>query len=66
VVFQTDAQGLLDYAQTITAGEELMSIMDVPSVPVPQTPIVLAQATTPAAPQSDFILNACKETGEHW
>jgi hypothetical protein len=49
--------------QTITAGEELMFIMDVPSVPVPQTPIVLAQATTPAAPQSDFILKACKETG---
>jgi hypothetical protein len=60
---QTDAQGLLDFAQTIIEGEELMFIMDVPSVPVQQTPIVLAQAATPAAPQPDFILKTCKETG---
>lgn len=39
-----------------------MFLMDVPSVPVQQTPIVLAQAATPAAPQPDFILKACKET----
>jgi hypothetical protein len=40
-----------------------MFIMDVPSVPVPQTPIVLVQAATPAAPQPDYILKTCKETG---
>ena len=61
---QTETQGLLDYAQTLTdTGEELMFTMDVPYVPAQQTPIVLAQAATPGAtPQPDYILKACKET----
>lgn len=64
---QTDAQGLLDYAQAVIEGEELMFIMDVPNVPVQEAPIVLAQAATPGAgatPQPDFILKDCQET-EH-
>ena len=44
---QTEAQGLLDYAQTLTEGEELMFTMDVPYVPAQDTPIVLAQAAYP-------------------
>jgi VCBS repeat-containing protein len=63
---QTDAQGLLDYAQTITnSGEELMFTMDVPSVPVQETPIVLAQAAAPGAgvaPQPDYLLIGCNDT----
>jgi hypothetical protein len=42
-----------------------MFIMDVPYVPAQQTPIVLAQAATPAAdstPQPDYILKQCQET----
>lgn len=38
-----------------------MFIMDVPSVPVPQMPIVLAQAATPTTPTPDFILKECQE-----
>ncbi len=44
-----------------------MFVMDVPSVPVQETPIVLAQAATSgtgAIPQPDFILKDCQET-EH-
>lgn len=42
-----------------------MFIMDVPSVPAQQAPIVLAQATTPTlgnTSQPDFILKDCQET----
>lgn len=42
-----------------------MFTMDVPSVPAQQTPIVLAQAATPAVgstPQPDYILKDCQET----
>ncbi len=42
-----------------------MFTMDVPYVPVHDTPIVLAQAATPAAgatPQPDYILKDCQET----
>lgn len=60
---QTAAQGLLDYAQTLTEGEELMFTLDVPYVPAQDTPIVLAQASAAsAAPQPDYLLNYCKET----
>ncbi len=59
---QADAQGLLDYTQTLITGEELMFIMDVPSVPAQQTLIVLAQTATPATPQPDYILKGCQET----
>jgi len=44
-----------------------MFTMDVPVAPAQATPIVLAQAATPAAgatPQPDYILNVCKETQE--
>ncbi|HEY6094617.1 MAG TPA: hypothetical protein VIU93_06650 [Gallionellaceae bacterium] len=57
------AQGLADYALTLIEGEELMFTMEVPYVPAQETPIVLAQAGTAAAPpQPDFILNSCQET----
>jgi hypothetical protein len=59
---QIAAQGLLDYTQNIIEGEELMFVMDVPSVPAQQTPIVLAQAATPTTPQPDYILKSCEET----
>jgi len=42
-----------------------MFIMDVPAVPAQETPIVLAQAATPAAgatPQPAYILQTCGET----
>lgn len=40
-----------------------MFIMDVPYIPAQETPIVLAQATSPVVtPQPDYILNYCKET----
>ena len=42
-----------------------MFIMDVPSIPAQETPIVLVQAATPNAgtnPQPDYILQACGET----
>ncbi|OIR01051.1 matrixin [mine drainage metagenome] len=62
---QTAAQGLLDYAQTITnTGDELMFTMDVPYVPAQDTPIVLAQAAAPGAgatPQPNYILKDCQE-----
>jgi len=61
----TDTQSLLEYALALIEGEELMFIMDVPAMLVQQTPIVLAQATTPAAgttPQPDYILQTCGET----
>jgi hypothetical protein len=39
-----------------------MFIMDVPSVPAQQTPIVLAQAAAPGATaQPDYLLKDCKE-----
>ena len=41
-------------------GEELMFTMDVPSAPAQQTPIVLAQAATPATPPN-YILKDCIE-----
>lgn len=42
---QTEAQVLLDYAQSIIeTGEEVMFTMDIPYVPVPDTAIVLVQA----------------------
>ena len=62
---QTAEQGLLGYAQTITnTGEELMFTMDVPYVPVQETPIVLAQAGATGAgatPQPNYILKGCQE-----
>jgi len=59
---QTEAQGLLDYAQTLTEGEEIMFTLDVPYVPAQDTPIVLVQAATPsAAQQPDYLLKACTE-----
>jgi len=40
-----------------------MFTMDVPTIPVQETPIVLAQAATSGTtPQPDYLLNACKET----
>jgi hypothetical protein len=60
---QTDAQVLLDYTQSLITGEELMFTMDMPYVPPQETPIVLAQASAPAAtPQPNYILNDCQET----
>lgn len=62
---QSEAQGVIDYTQTLIEGEELMFIMDVPVVPAQEAPIVLAQAATPTAgttPQPDFILQTCGET----
>jgi hypothetical protein len=62
-IVQTGAQGLLDYANTLIEGEELMFIMDIPAVPPQQTPIVLAQAATPGATVPlDYILKDCQET----
>ena len=62
---QADAQGLLDYAQNLITGEELMFIMDVPYAPAQQTPIVLTQtAVGSTTPPAGFILNECQET-EH-
>jgi len=60
---QTEAQGLLDYAQAISdTGEEIMFTMDVPYVPVQDTPLVLVQAaTSDAAQQPDYLLKACTE-----
>lgn len=62
---QTDAQGLLDYAQTLTEGEEIMFTMDVPYVPAQGAPIVLVQAATPGdgsgTQYTDYLLKACKE-----
>ena len=45
-------------------GEEIMFIMDVPYVPMQETPIVLVQAGTAAGstPQPDYILKECQET----
>ena len=57
-----DTQGLLDYTQTLVEGEEFMFTMDVPYVPVQDTPIVLAQAAAPdATTQPDYLLKACEE-----
>jgi VCBS repeat-containing protein len=57
-------QPLLDYAQTLITGEELMFTMDVPYVPAQETTISLAQADAPAGatPQPDFILKECQQT----
>lgn len=38
-----------------------MFIMDVPAVPAQQTPIVLVQATSSAAPPPDYLLKICGE-----
>jgi hypothetical protein len=58
--------GCIDYAQAVTQGEELMFIMDVPYVPVQDTPIVLVQAATSGdgstTQQSDYVLKDCMET----
>jgi hypothetical protein len=62
VTLQTEAQAMLDYSQTLITGDELMFTMDVPYVPVQDTPIVLAQAATPAVPQPDFLLKECQQT----
>jgi hypothetical protein len=61
---QSEAQGVISYTQTLIEGEELMFIMDVPSIPAQETPIVLAQAAAPAGstPQPDYILQTCGET----
>lgn len=62
---QTAVQELLDYANNITTGDELMFTMDVPYIPVQDAPIVLAQTAAPAAgstPQPDFILKDCQQT----
>ena len=59
-----DAQGLLDYTQTLITGEELMFTMDVPSVPAQQTQIVQTQAATTNAGKAsrpDYILKDCTE-----
>jgi VCBS repeat-containing protein len=61
-LLQTAAHGLLDYAQNITTGEELMFTMDVPSVPAQQAPIVLVQAAAPATAQPNYIFKFCTET----
>ena len=66
---QTEAQGLLDYAQTIIdTGDEFMFTMDIPHVPVQDTPIVLAQASTPSSggavgstQSPSYLLTACSE-----
>ncbi len=59
----TDPQALLDYAQTLIEGEELMFTMDVHYVPAYDPPIVLAQAAAGSTtPPADFILNHCTET----
>ncbi|MBI5429000.1 MAG: matrixin family metalloprotease [Nitrosomonadales bacterium] len=62
---QTAAQGLLDYALTLITGEELMFTMEVPYVPVHDTPIVLAQAAVPgdgtSTQQPDYLLKTCDE-----
>ena len=66
VTLQTEAQSLLDYSQTLITGDELMFIMDVPTIPAQQTPIVLAQATSGSAAgttlQPDYILKDCQQT----
>jgi hypothetical protein len=62
---QNDAQGVVDYTQTLIEGEELMFTMDVPYVPAQETPIVLAQADAASAgatPQPDYLLKVCDET----
>jgi VCBS repeat-containing protein len=54
---------VLDYAQTLITGEELMFIMDVPYVPAQDAPVVLAQADAAGAiPPADYILKDCQET----
>ncbi len=69
-ILQAEAQGLLDYAQTvIETGEEIMFTMEIPYVPVLDTPIVLAQAATPSSGGASagstqtpsYILNGCQE-----
>jgi hypothetical protein len=58
-----DSQAVLDYAQTLITGEELMFIMDVPYVPAQDAPIVLAQADAASVtPPADYILKDCQET----
>lgn len=71
ITLQTEAQGLLDYAQSIIdTGEEIMFTMDIPYVPVQDTAIVLVQAAVPgtgvappvaSARQPDYLLKTCKE-----
>ncbi|HEY6095673.1 MAG TPA: hypothetical protein VIU93_12050, partial [Gallionellaceae bacterium] len=52
-----------DYALTLIEGEELMFTMEVPNVPAPETPIVLAQAATmDTTSQPDYLLKLCKQT----
>ena len=63
---QIEAQGLLDYAYSLfDTGEEIMFTVDIPYVPVQDTPIVLVQAATPAAgsatPFPDYLLKMCTE-----
>lgn len=66
LALQQDTQALLDYAQTILdMGEEIMFFIDIPAMPVQETPVVLAQASAPgtaANQQPDYILKACTET----
>jgi len=62
---QSEAQGIIDYTQNLIEGEEFMFIMDVPTIPAQDTPIVLVQAATAGAStalQPDYILKACTET----
>jgi hypothetical protein len=68
---QTETQGLLDYAETITTiGNELMFTIDIPYVPIQEASIVLAQTSVPGAgglapagstQTSNYILTACSE-----
>ena len=58
----TELQGLLDHAQTLVTGEELMFAMDMPYVPAQEPTIVIAQAAGTAVPPVDFILKDCQET----
>jgi hypothetical protein len=58
-----DPQALLDYAQTLIGGEEPMFIMDVPSMPATEVPLLLAQTSAPSAARpADFVFKACTET----
>jgi len=62
-VATSDPQALLDYAQILIGGEEIVFAMDVPSIPDIKTPIVLTQAAASTAPpMADFVFKACTET----
>jgi hypothetical protein len=68
---QPNTQGLLGYTQSLVqTGDELMFTVEIPSAPLPQTAIVLAQAVTSTASPTlvassnrkpDYILKDCQE-----